>query len=89
MSMSSWSLRSVSGGWRKIEHARITAALVLRNGRPAASKVYKLIPDISVVRQSSKPRVLVCVAQAFVVGGHVDCTPLMRDHRQNGAGLCQ
>jgi hypothetical protein len=31
MSMSSWSLRSVSGGWRKTEHARITAALMLRN----------------------------------------------------------
>jgi hypothetical protein len=30
---------------------------VLRNGRPAASKVYKLIPDISVLGQSSKPRV--------------------------------
>ena len=31
MSMSSWSLRSMSGGWRKTEHARITAALMLRN----------------------------------------------------------
>jgi hypothetical protein len=31
-----------------MEHARITVALVLRNGRPATSKVYKLIPDISV-----------------------------------------
>jgi len=83
--MSSWSLRSSrSGGWRKTEHARITAALVLRKGRPAARKVYKLIPDIPVLRQSSKPRVFVRYAQAFVVGGHVDCTPLMRDHRQNG-----
>src|SRR5215831_5707078 len=83
--MSSWSLRSSrSGGWRKTEHARITAALVLRKGRPAARKVYKLIPDIPVLRQSSKPRVFVCYAQAFVVGGHVDCTPLMQDHRQNG-----
>ena len=70
MSMSSWSLRSVSGGWRKIEHARITATFVLRNGRPAASKAYKLIPDIPVIGQSSKPCVLVWVAQAFVVGGH-------------------
>jgi hypothetical protein len=33
------------------------SALVLRNGRPAARKVYKLIPDIPVLRQSSKPRV--------------------------------
>jgi|SRR5262249_2820995 len=78
--MSSWSLRSSrSGGWRKTEHARITAALVLRKGRPAARKVYKLIPDIPVLRQSSKPRVFVRYAQAFVVGGHVDCTPLMQD----------
>src|SRR6516225_8887433 len=84
--MSSWSLRSSrSGGWRKTEHARITAALVLRKGRPAARKVYKLIPDIPVLRQSSKPRVFVRYAQAFVVGGHVDCTPVMQDHRQNGA----
>jgi len=58
---------------------------MLRNGRPAARKVYKLIPDILVLRQSSKPRVFVCVPQAFVVGGHGDCTPLMQDHRQNGA----
>jgi hypothetical protein len=59
-----------------MEHARvITAALALRNGRPAASKVYKLIPDISVLRQSSKPRVFVRCAQAFVVGGHVDYSP--------------
>ena len=58
-----------------MEYARITAALVLRNGRPAASKVYKLIPDISVLRQSSKPRVFVRYAQAFVVGGHVDYSP--------------
>jgi len=43
---------------------------VLRNSRPAASKVYKLIPDILVPRQSSKSRVFVRYAQAFVVGGH-------------------
>jgi hypothetical protein len=49
--------------------ARITAALVLRNGGPAASKVYKLIPDLPMRGQSSKPRVLVC-SQAFFVGGH-------------------
>jgi hypothetical protein len=48
---------------------------VLRNGRPAASKVYKLIPDISVLGQSSKPRVFVRYAQAFVVGGHVEHSP--------------
>src|SRR6516162_2927800 len=83
--MSSWSLRSSrSGGWRKTEHARITAALVLRKGRPAARKVYKLIPDIPVLRQSSKPRVFVRYAQAFVVGGHVDYSPDARP-RQNGA----
>jgi hypothetical protein len=29
---------------------------VLRNGRPAASKVYKLIPDISVLGQSCRSR---------------------------------
>src|SRR5262245_15209763 len=57
----------------------------LHKGRPAARKVYKLIPDIPVLRQSSKPRVFVRYAQAFVVGGHVDCTPLMQDHRQNDA----
>jgi hypothetical protein len=45
---------------------------VLRNGPPAASKVYKLIPDISVLGQSSKPRVLVCVSKAFVAGGRTD-----------------
>ena len=67
-----------------MEHARITAALILRNGRPAARKVYKLIPDISVLGQSSKPRVLVCVAKAFVVGGHVEHSPDARN-RQNGA----
>jgi hypothetical protein len=53
-----------------MEHARITAALVLRNGGPAASKVYKLISDLPMRGQSSKPRVLVCIAQAFFVGGH-------------------
>jgi hypothetical protein len=39
-----------------------------------------------VLGQSSKPRVFVCVAQAFVVGGHVDCTPSRcENHRQNSA----
>jgi len=85
--LSSWSLLRFwwSGGWRKIEHARITAALVLRNSRPAASKVYKLIPDILVLGQSSKPRVFMCVSAGIRRRWPLVSAPLVRDHRQDGA----
>jgi hypothetical protein len=58
------------------EYARVsvTAALALRSGHPAASKCYKLISDIPVVGQSSKPHVFTYVAHVFLVGGHGECS---------------
>jgi len=51
-----------SGGWRKTEHARvITAALVLRNGRPAARKNLEADPGHSApssVQQAARIRAL-------------------------------